>query len=343
MTFGASAVLARRALLLLLALAGALQAAAESEKPLLRFGVIGDSGTGSEDQRRVARQMEVFHEKHPWKFVLMLGDNIYFEGHPKHFDNKFKDVYRNLMADGVEFHATLGNHDVIHPAARNGMAQVEDEAFGYAGNKPEYVFGAGPELPGGQRLARFICLNSVGWLEAIEENREQELDSRRQRLEAWLEKSGGYRWNILYMHHPLYSFVEPFNLFGLFGHGSYQKLRAELEPRLAGRVDAAFAGHDHFYMKVKRQKGVHYFVSGAAGKLVVRGADKDHPKVEFAAREFHFMDIALTADAFRYQAINDHGEVIHAGEFPKSRKQDAPEAGKAAGASSAAAPAPASR
>ena len=285
--------------------------------PLLRFGIIGDSGTGEEPQKRVAAAMERFQARHPWEFVLMLGDNIYDKGDPKDFDLKFKNVYRNLMADGVRFHAALGNHDRIHPASRRGMAQVEDEAFGYVGKVDEYVFEAGPKVTAGRRLARFICLNSDAWVEAIQKDREPELRFRLRRLRGWLAYSDRYRWNILYAHHPLYSYTKkPFWGLTSRGHGPSLELRAVLEPELVGRVDVCLAGHEHFYQKIRPQKGIDHIISGGAGKLR-KGALTDHAEVEFAAVEYHFLDVELSEASFKYQAVNDEGRVIHSGVIAK--------------------------
>ena len=259
--------------------------------------------------------MEKFQARHPWEFVLTLGDNIYETGDPKDFDRKFKDVYRALTADGVRFHAALGNHDRLD--ATRGLAQVEDAAFGYVGKVDEYMFEAGPEVAGRGRLARFICLNSDAWIEEIEQRRDSDLEYRVKRLRRWLAESARYRWNIIYMHHPLYSYTEK-PLFGLFsrGHGPSLELRAVLEPELVGRVDVFLAGHEHFYQKIRPQKGIHYIISGGAGKLR-KGALTDQPEVEFAAVNHHFLDVELSATFFKYQAVNDEGRVIHAGVFAK--------------------------
>ena len=64
---------------------------------LLRFGVIGDSGSGKPAQHRVAAQMKRLHRvrsEDPWRFILTMGDNIYENGKPKYFESKFIDVYR---------------------------------------------------------------------------------------------------------------------------------------------------------------------------------------------------------------------------------------------------------
>jgi len=189
----------------------------------------------------------------------MLGDNIYEDGNPKDFDRKFKNVYKNLP---VEFHATLGNHDRRN---RNGMAQVEDGAFGYVEHKDEYTFPAGPEIAG-KTLVRFICLNSGAWKDG------EALQEREKQLDVWLAESSKFHWNFVFFHHPIYSFAHstwPFGwLIGRRGHGSDKKLQLHWEQRFAnGGIDIVLSGHDHFYQKITPQSGIHYFVSMNMRKL----------------------------------------------------------------------------
>ena len=64
----------------------------------------------------------------------------------------------------------------------------------------------------------------------------------------------------MFFHHPLYSSGA--------SHGSDTALRDQLEPLfIKYGVDAVFAGHEHFYERIKPQKGIYYFVSGGAAKL----------------------------------------------------------------------------
>jgi 2',3'-cyclic-nucleotide 2'-phosphodiesterase (5'-nucleotidase family) len=72
-------------------------------------------------------------------------------------------------------------------------------------------------------------------------------------------KNSGSDWKIAYFHHPLYSS-------GM--HGSQTDLRVVIEPLfLKYGVDVVFSGHEHFYQRIKPQKGIYYFVSGATGQL----------------------------------------------------------------------------
>ena len=215
---------------------------------LLRFGVIGDSGSGEPGQHRVAAQMNRLHRSRsqtPWDFVLTMGDNIYEDGEPRYFESRFIDVYRELLDDGVPFHSTLGNHDVRH---NGGAEQVREEAFGYIGAEDEYEFSAGPKLEDGKQLVRFICLNSTRWVEAIRKRRDKAVQHLLASLRERLLTSDRYRWNIVYLHHAIHSYIE-FHWFGLLpqGHGPNPHLQRVLEPEIIEHVDVVLAGHEHFY------------------------------------------------------------------------------------------------
>ncbi len=289
-----------------------LLAASLLQAQQLEFAVIGDPGTGDHHQRAVAQQMIRYSAQHHWEFILSLGDNVYEDGNPKDFGPKFKDIYQPLTSKGIRIHATLGNHDAWKDG---GAAQVADPGFGYVGGQDEYVFEAGP-VTQGKRLARFICLNSVAWLDALEGKRVlPSLEQRKERLKLWLAESGKYHWNLLYFHHPLYSYVETF-LFRPRGHGGSELLRQQLEALIVGRIDLVLSGHDHFYQRIKPQSGIAYVVSGAAGKLRP-GVSTTHQNVAKAALVRHFLNVAVTTNRLSYEAVADNGAIIDSFEIIK--------------------------
>jgi len=281
----------------------------------LRFGVMGDSGSGDQAQLEVAAAMERWRKQNPWSHVLALGDNVYENGETEHFDSKWVDVYRPMLDDGVKIHATLGNHDVRNA---DGRLQVGEEAFGFVDNQDQYQLPAGPTLPDGKRMARFISLNSNRWIDAADQGGAA-VARLQDELREQLREVDKYRWNIVFFHHPIHCEIK--RIFGIpRGHGPNKELREILEPLLIEHgVDLVMTGHDHFYQKLKPVGGVHHLVSGAAGKLR-GGADKDDKNVVKSIEEHHFLDVSLTADKLSYQAIDPAGRRIDAREI---RKPDA--------------------
>lgn len=77
----------------------------------LKFAAIGDNGTGDRPQFEVAQQMDKVRATFPFELVIMLGDNMYGGQQPADFIKKFQEPYARLLAAGVTFHASLGNHD----------------------------------------------------------------------------------------------------------------------------------------------------------------------------------------------------------------------------------------
>ena len=107
---------AARLLTLLLVLSAwwsvtAQQVTLPSKPDSVKFGVLGDNGTGDKEQYEIADQMTRFHAKFPFDRVIMLGDNIYGGQGPSDLVKKFSQPYKALLDAGVKFYASLGNHD----------------------------------------------------------------------------------------------------------------------------------------------------------------------------------------------------------------------------------------
>jgi len=273
--------------LVVASLAAAQQIALPNAPDSLKFAIIGDSGTGSDSQYAIARQLIASRAKFPYEFVLIMGDNLFSGSGPKDFQKKFEEPYKPLLDSGLKFYAALGNHD--NPNERFY------KSFNMSGER-FYTFKPKANV-------RFFALDS------------NYLDPKR--LE-WLKKelsSSGSDWKICFFHHPLYSSGGT--------HGSDTQLRTLLEPLfLKYGVDVVFAGHEHFYERIKPQKGIYYFTSGGAAKL----REGDVGKSELTAKSFdtgyHFMLIELAKDAMHYQAISDQGKTVDAGVLPRISDQD---------------------
>jgi predicted phosphodiesterase len=242
----------------------------------VRFAVMGDNGTGAKPQYELAQQMAIYHEKFPYTFVLMNGDNLYGSERPQDFVNKFEAPYKPLLDGKVDFYATLGNHDDPN--------QRFYKPFNMGGQR-YYTFKKGN--------ARFFSLDS-NYMDPVQL--------------AWIEKelkASGSDWKIPYFHHPLYSS-------GM--HGSQVDLRVILEPLfIKYGVDVVFAGHEHFYQRIKPQQGITYFVSGAGGQLR-RG---DLKKADFTAAGYDqdqsFMIVEIADKEMTFQAISRTGQTVDKG------------------------------
>jgi hypothetical protein len=295
------------------------------EPALVRFAVIGDSGTGDAHQYAVAREMLRWHDRRPFELVLMLGDNIYGAywggGNRKDFEAKFDKPYAGLLARGVVFRAALGNHDL---RARDGRDLVESyDRFHIERPEGFYSFTAGewfpaagaPRLRSGQAaglsaredksapLVEFFVINTV----------RLEKDKKDPEQLAWLDKAlaaSRARWRVVYGHHPLYSTGKH--------HGPDVRMRAKLEPLFfdaAGRprVHVVLAGHDHIYQRFVPQKGIVYLVCGSSGKLRRGNARPSALVAAVEDRRRAFMLWEATPDELRFRAINEQGQAFDCG------------------------------
>lgn len=250
----------------------------------VRFAVLGDTGTGDRVQYDVAKQIVAQYAKFPFTFAIMLGDNIYGSERPQDFRRKFETPYAALLNAKVEFYAALGNHDDPN--------QRFYKPFNMNGER-YHTFKKGN--------VRFFALDS------------NYMDPEQLR---WLEKqlqASGSDWKIPYFHHPLYSSGQ---------HGSQVELRRIVEPLfIKYGVDVVFAGHEHFYERLKPQKEIHYFTSGGAAKLraddigdlglTEKGFDTDRS----------FMLVEISEDEMFFQTISRTGQTVDKGSLRRREMQ----------------------
>jgi 3',5'-cyclic AMP phosphodiesterase CpdA len=268
-------------LLALLVIAGGVLRAQVTRLPgradSLKFAVIGDTGTGDPSQYEVGAQMADARTTFPFELVLMLGDNMYGRQQPQDFVMKFERPYAPLLAAGVVFYATLGNHD--NPTNRS---------------YPGFNMGGRRYYTYSKKNTRFFVLDS------------NQMDPAQL---AWVDsalRESSDDWKICYFHHPLYSDGGR--------HGSQVDLRVALEPLLVRYgVNVVFSGHDHVYERTKPQKGITYFVNGSSGEL--RKGDV-HPSAMTAAyfdQDQAFSLFEIAGDDMFFQARSRTGQTVDSG------------------------------
>ena len=265
-------------LILFLSTATAQDLFLPNKKDSLHFAVIGDSGTGDKNEYEIARQMVAFRAKFPYAMVLMLGDNLYGGESPQDFKAKFEEPYKDLLADGVKFYASLGNHD--------DPKQRFYKPFNMNGQR-YYTFKANDRV-------RFFVLDS-NYMDPEQLN--------------WLAKElkgSNSPWKICFFHHPLYSSGKQ--------HGSDADLRRFLEPLfLEYGVKVVLAGHEHFYERLKPQKGIYYFISGGSAKLRRDNIARTNLTAKGFDQDNHFMLMEIDGDILHFQTISRTGATIDSG------------------------------
>ena len=268
--------------LMLLALAVPALVAQDLTVPLkngsVKFAVIGDTGTGDKHQLAVAKQLTATRAKFPFEFVVMVGDNIYGGNSAKDYDKKFAVPYKPLLDGGVKFYAALGNHD--DPSERFY------KLFNMSGER-YYSFKPADGV-------RLFALDSTY------------MDERQLK---WLDEqlaASGSDWKICFFHHPPYSSGET--------HGSDETLRTQLEPIFVKHgVNVVLTGHEHFYERIKPQKGIAYFITGSSAKLREGNISATQLTAKGFDSGYTFMIVEIVGDDMHYQAITDTGKTIDSG------------------------------
>jgi hypothetical protein len=244
-----------------------------------KFAVLGDFGTGDDEQYELARKMAEVHGRFRYQTVVLVGDNLYGSERPQDFRKKFEVPYKPLLDSGVKFYASLGNHD--------SREQRYYKLFNMDG-KLYYTFNPSPDI-------RFFALEStypepeqIQWFE-------NEL------------KASTSDWKIAFFHHPLYSSGGR--------HGSDIRLRNVLEPLLVRyNVSVVLQGHDHFYERIKPQKDIAYFVVGSGGKLRSGNIESDTGLTASGFdRDLAFMVAEIDGDQMYFNTIARSGEVVDSG------------------------------
>jgi len=257
---------------------------ADSNDSKTRFAVVGDFGTGEDDQYAVGQQMLNVHRASALDLVLAVGDNIYPNGSSRYFDKHFERPFEGLLNERVKFYAALGNHDV----EEGRKDQLQYPLFNMDGSNYYTV-------SRGNGLVDIFVLDTTAY------------DAGQA---TWLENSlrtSRAIWKIAAMHHPLYSSAKK--------HGSDPKVRAMLEPLFTRyRVQVVLAGHDHVYERTKLQKGIQHFITGAGGKMRRGDIDMKSPiRAASYDQDNSFMVVEVDETEMLFKSISETGEVVDSG------------------------------
>jgi hypothetical protein len=257
------------------------QDAEQASSSSFRFVALGDVGTGNIGQLAIAEAMNNYYQQHPFKLVLMAGDNIYDTGEIERVGATFGRPYRYLRQQEVPFYAVLGNHDIM---TNNGVDQVNYSAFNMQGRY--YTFTQG--------MVQFFALDTnenADWANQL----------------SWLEEAlaqSKATWKIVFGHHTLYSS-------GM--HGSSSERIELLSPLFEQyNVQLYVNGHDHNYERTEPIAGTTYLTCGAGA--ATRPVGESDWTAHSAAR-LSFATIDVKPNYLGIQGIGTDGEIFDFGKI----------------------------
>ncbi len=216
----------------------------------IRFAVIGDYGSDTQDEAAVAYMINGWNPD----LIITVGDNRYLDNSyddtvGQYYCDYLKDVQSGPKCAGGDaatsrFFPTLGNHDYsdgggldeyLNYFSLPGVASTSS-----SDTERYYDFVMGP--------VHFFALDSHGALAS-----RSDLLAQQDWLRAALAGSTS-AWNVVFFHHSAYSSASH--------HGSSQFMQWPFE---AWGADVVFGGHTHSYERLQIG-GIPFFVSGTGGK-----------------------------------------------------------------------------
>ena len=267
----------------------------------LQVIVLGDTGTGNEDQLKVADGMAKVCDQAGCDFVLLLGDNFYPNGVKsildKQFYTKFEQVYNKIKKP---FFAVLGNHDVKQNAFAQTMYSLRSDYW----RMPNY------EYSFETAQARFYGLNTncPFSFERLRNN----LNRNDAELKANADK---LPWTIAFGHHSVYSNGT---------HGDVDILtRGYWNWILEGRVDLYLSAHNHHLSHLQYDtSSIDYVISGAGGANYRLASERKKLNKSVAFNKYTYNDTGfvwmdITSKKLQIRFHDYSGKVIY--EYIKTR------------------------
>jgi uncharacterized protein (TIGR03437 family) len=266
------------------------------ERPFT-FLALGDSGSGSSEQKQLAALMN----QEPAELVLHLGDLAYPRGAFAEYHSHYFDVYRDLMKR-VPFHPCPGNH-----------GYMTREAFPYLTVHELPQVDAAPAAEKGRYYSfdwanvHFVSLDTNTPLVRASRGNSPML--------RWLDEdlaAADKFWKIVYFHHPPYAGgpneTDPLSIMA----------RELIVPILERHnVQLVLNGHEHSYQRTapirngkeaSAAEGITYITGGGGGVHLYEVYP--HPLVKFGRSVHCYLRVDVTDAKLRVRAVGTSGDVI---------------------------------
>lgn len=240
------------------------------------FVVLGDNRSGDDTYRKI---VAMAMERKP-DFIVNTGDMISKPGNRKDWAN-FWALSKPIT---VPYFLTVGNHDA-NPRVPFSVKTFKEQVD-LPGNELYYSFVAGNSL--------FVVLDSY-----FDDQEKKIIGDQFTWLEQVLAKSTQTH-KFVFLHHPMYTDLGK----GHHAHDSldrYPESRDRLEALFAKyKIDAVFAGHEHYYQR-RMVDGIVHIITGGGGAPVY--------DTEENGGFYHFVRVTVDGDKVSAEAIDINGKV----------------------------------
>ncbi len=196
----------------------------------VKFLILGDIGSGTDNQRQVAVSSQETCENRGCDLVLLAGDNFIQSGVTCTEDEQWYQKFELMYSQNLPFFAILGNHDL----KGNWKAQIDYTKISERWNMPatNYDFTAGPVL--------FQAINTTCTIKTL-----------------WrIFRKSSQTWKLVLGHHPVISSGR---------HGGMTWLERLIISKSG--IDFFVSGHNHVLEHLV-YKGFDQIVSGGGGSPI---------------------------------------------------------------------------
>jgi uncharacterized protein (TIGR03437 family) len=255
-----------------------------------QFLAFGDSGTGGDDQRRLAL---LINRERP-ALVIHTGDIAYPDGTFSEFRNNHFAIYSLLMRR-VPFFPSPGNHEYVTPAAMPYVLLHANPTDGV----PEPDRGRFYSFDWGD--VHFVSLDTNTPFERALEGRGQMI--------RWLDEDlrrTRRLWRVVYFHHPVRPTSNHEN------DPTSAQVRQHLEPIFDRHdVQLIFSGHEHNYQQAAPRRGGQFVGPGQGTVNVITGGGggilyslTPRPGLVFGFSDYHYLRCDVDGPRLTIRAID---------------------------------------
>ena len=239
----------------------------------IKMLILGDYGSGSDNQRVVAKAMEQTAREKGCDLVLLAGDNFIQKGISSVEDEQLQTKFESMYNLQVPFYAVLGNHDL----AGNWRAQIDYTAISERWNMPatDYDFTAGP--------AQIYAINTTFSVKTL-----------------WrLYRKTDKPWRIGLGHHPAISSGR---------HGGMTWLERLIVAKSG--IHFFISGHNHA-LEHTIYRGFDQIVSGGGGSPIRKSKSRPLPTTRFIFEDYGYIWAHITPNRVSFHYLDNSGKEVY--------------------------------